>query len=212
MSRSGLDAFAGRILRALVENDTLFHVLRLPAYWGTLPHLVRAVDAGAGERLLDIGCGTGLGMSLTRGTYVGIDTELRYLRMARRRAPGPRCSFLWMSAVDLGFRDGVFDKAVLINMVHHLEEADVDRLLLQLSRVVRGRVVVLDAAPDIANRVGRFILAHDRGRYVRRLADLRALLARRYVIEREEVFYNATRTVRQVLFTLAPLGSSRACE
>jgi len=44
--------------------------------------------------------------------------------------------------------DRLFDKAVLINVVHHLDEDTLDRLFIDLRRVVRRGVVVLDADPE----------------------------------------------------------------
>jgi len=185
-------------------NGVLFHYARLPAYWGTMPRLARALDVRPGERVLDVGCGTGMGTALARNGYVGIDTDLGYLRFAQRWVGAAGCSFLKMSAADLGFRARCFDKAVLINVVHHLDEALLDRFLLELMRVVRSSVVVLDAAPDTANRISRFFLEHDRGDHLRSRRDLRALLERRYRIAHEEVFHNRLRCVSQVLFTLQP--------
>ena len=184
-------------------TGVVFHYARLPAYWGTMSRLAGALRLQPGERILDVGCGTGIGTALAREHYVGIDMDLPYLLFARRGMGAGR-AFAKMSATNLGFRAGCFDKAVLINVVHHVDDEGLDRCLLELTRVVRECVIVLDAAPDTANRVSRFFLAHDRGEYLRPRRDLRALLERRYRVEHEEVFHNTLRYVSQVLFTLAP--------
>ena len=194
---------SARYLERLLTG-VVFHYARLPAYWGTMSRLARALDVQSGERILDVGCGTGIGTALASGGYVGIDTDLPYLHFARRWVGTAGCAFLKMSAADLGFRTRSFDKAVLINVVHHLEDALLDRFLLELTRVVRSSVVVLDAAPDTANRVSRFFLAHDRGDHLRPRRTLRALLERHYRVANEEVFHNRLRYVSQVMFTLQP--------
>lgn len=187
----------------VVERSALFYYLRVPTYWGTLSRVRDALALGEGERLLDVGCGTGMAAVLARGFYVGVDTTARYLAYARRTA-APGRHFVAMSAFELAFADRAFDKAVVVNMVHHLDEPAVERLLAELRRVVRGRVVLLDAAPDAANRVERFLLRHDRGHHIRERDALRAILARHFTVRREEVFHNTVRTAPQVLFDLEP--------
>jgi SAM-dependent methyltransferase len=165
----------------------------------------QALAVELGERLLDVGCGGGMGARLTRGFYVGVDTDLTYLRFARQRLRrlGTH-SFLSMSAMELAFRDGAFDKGMMLNVVHHLDDDMVDRFFRELRRVVRKKVFVLDHAPEHDNFVSGWLLSLDRGEHFRRRDELRPLLARHWDIEREEAFYNTERTISHVLFTLVP--------
>ena len=141
---------------------------------------------------------------LANGPYVGIDATLEYVRFAAQRWQHGQRSFVVMDAFACGFAPGTFDKAILINMVHHLDEAAVAALFDQLRRIVRGRIVVMDAAPEIANPVERFVLRYDRGDYIRTGERLRPLLARHFEVESEERFHNALHIVPQVIFTLRP--------
>jgi hypothetical protein len=136
--------------------------------------------------------------------YLGIDREWKGLRLAYRRRANAACTFAAMGANRLALRTGAFDKAVCIHMVHHLETGVLDAMLAELARVVRGTVVVVDAAPDIANAVERFLLRHDRGGFFRSRADLRQILERHYAVAREVVFHNAIHTAPMAMFTLAP--------
>ena len=197
-------ASVGRLLRRLAANPALFDWTRRIVYAGTFDHVAAALDLRAGERLLDLGCGTGFAAQLRPTYYVGIDQSAERLATARRRRPQAQCGFAAMSADGLGFRTGAFDKAVCIHVVHHLEAALLDAALRELSRVVRGAVIIVDAAPDIANGLERFLLAHDRGEFVRSRDDLRAILTRWYTVEREDLFHNTFRTAPQALFRLLP--------
>jgi len=188
----------------LLDSALLFHLLRSHAYIGTMPRLAACLDARADERIIDVGCGTGLCAGLVPGDYVGIDTHVPYLRLARRLARGRSSEVAKMSGAAFGFRDGAFDKAVLVSIVHHLDDAAVGSLLRGLRRIVRGPVVVLDLAPDHGNRFERFLMRHDRGHHVRDVPTLRTLVERHYRIAHEEIFHNAFHSVAHVLFRLQP--------
>jgi ubiquinone/menaquinone biosynthesis C-methylase UbiE len=205
-SRHGpLNALAERVIHRVVQNSAFFYYARTHFYWGTMKRMRRALDLQPGERLLDIGCGSGMGAGLTTGTYVGVDTEMSYLRFAHARLSArPTHSFACMSAMRLAFGDGAFDKAMMLNLVHHLDETILDGFLQELTRVVRKKVFNLDHAPDLDNAVSGWLLSLDRGANIRPRRELRALLERRYAVESEQTFFNLERTVSCVLFTLVP--------
>lgn len=193
-----------RLVELVLASGAAFHYGRIPTYFGTVPRVEAVLALASGESLLDVGCGTGLFAPVARGTYVGIDTARAYLRFGQRRAENGTHFFVAMSVLDLGFAPRTFDKAIVVNLVHHLDAAAVDQLLIELNRIVRRKVVLMDAAPEAANRFERFLLRHDRGDYIRDRAALRALLGRHFEIESEDVCHNALRTVPQVIFGLVP--------
>lgn len=199
MSFEGLPAPVQRF----IGDRRVFHSTRKPMYWGTLSRVESALALRPGERLLDIGCGTGMFAPCAPGLYLGIDTALESLRFAHARFAGGQRHFAVMSAGALALRPDSFDKALIANVAHHLTEAELDGLLCGVRAAVRGTVVLLDLALDIANPVERLLLRYDRGEHVRPRAALRPLLARRYAIEREEAFHNTLHVVPQVLFRLA---------
>jgi ubiquinone/menaquinone biosynthesis C-methylase UbiE len=187
-----------------LDSATWFHLVRSHVYVGTTPRLAACLDPRPDERIIDVGCGTGLCAGLVNGHYVGIDTNVPYLRLARRHARGHTNHVAKMSGAALGFRDGAFDKAMLISIVHHLDDEAVDSLLNSLRRVVRGAVVVLDLAAEYGNWLERWFVRHDRGHHVRPVPAMRSLLTRHYRLTHEEIFHNTARTVAQVMFRLVP--------
>ena len=204
-SRGPLSALAQRVIHRVVQNSAFFYYARTHFYWGTMKRMRRALDLQPGERLLDVGCGSGMGAGLTRGTYIGVDTEMSYLRFAHGRLRGrPTHAFACMSAMRLAFGDGAFDKAMMLNLVHHLDADILDGFLQELTRVVRKKVFILDHAPDRDNAVSGWLLSLDRGANIRPRHELRALLERRYDVESEKTFFNLEHTVSCVLFTLVP--------
>src|SRR5262249_41056079 len=133
-----LSRVAERVIHRVVQNSAFFYYARTHFYWGTMKRVRRTLDLQPGERLLDVGCGSGMGAGLTTGTYVGVDAEMTYLRFASGRLRArPTHSFACMSARRLAFGDRAFDKAMMLNLVHHLDEATLDGFLRELRRVVR---------------------------------------------------------------------------
>ncbi|HEX8085149.1 MAG TPA: methyltransferase domain-containing protein [Solirubrobacteraceae bacterium] len=113
---------------------------------------VRALGSERGDRIVDVGCGTGnaaLVAARLGATALGVDTAPRLVEVARERAAaeGLDATFAVGDALALPAEDGEFDGAVSVFGVIFAEPEAAARELL---RVVRpgGRIVVTTWTTD----------------------------------------------------------------
>jgi demethylmenaquinone methyltransferase/2-methoxy-6-polyprenyl-1,4-benzoquinol methylase len=128
--------------------------------------LVRELDPRAGERALDLGCGTGpvserLARRLGDLGVVGLDLNPRMLEFAHRRAP--QRSVLRGDAQRLPFPDRSFD---LVSTGYLFKYVELDRLVREIRRVLRpgGRLGGYDfSAPVPGTLAGKLYGQYLRG-------------------------------------------------
>ena len=127
-----------------------------------------------GRSVLDIGCGTGQYQNITDGEYLGVDLNERYIEHAQRRVRNPNHTFRCADALSLLEESRTFDLVLMVDFLHHLSDEECTRLLSCAARLGR-RVAIFDQISEQSNPISRWIVAHDRGAYVRplnRLTDL----------------------------------------
>jgi SAM-dependent methyltransferase len=192
--------------RALLDDPRVFKAVRYPLVGSqkkTRELVRRELDAGAGDSVLDVCCGTGDFADLVPGQYLGIDLNERFIRRARERYDGlPGKRFEVMDATRMQLDAGSYDRAMLVNAMHHFDE-DLNRgILAELSRVVRERIVIVDAIPDPESWLKRLVISSDRGDHVRPLKDQLALIGETLNVERHYAFDSGL--IVQVMFVCSP--------
>ena len=134
--------------------------------------LLEELALAGGERLLEIGCGTGGTMvylaARRRVRILGIDRMAEMLKMARRRlrlcALSDRCRVARVNAGALPLRDRSFDRVYAESVLGFQEESAAMRILDEARRVIRpGGIFVLNETlwlPGVAAELKRQL--HDR--------------------------------------------------
>ena len=125
--------------------------------------------------LLDVGCGIGQYASATAGPYLGIDLNPRYVRYAGERHRGGNKTFRCVDAAQLRDEGQRFDVVLLVDFLHHLSDEQAVGLLKVAAVIARGCVISFEPVLAQTNFVGRWLVANDRGHYMRPLEALEKL-------------------------------------
>jgi len=121
--------------------------------WSRLlaPRFVAFAGIAGGERVLDVGCGTGnLCLSLAEnaniGTVVGVDFSPAYIDAARRRSGGSRIEFQVADACALPFADQSFDHSLSLLVLQFVPQTET--AIREMRRVTRAGGTVAAATWD----------------------------------------------------------------
>jgi ubiquinone/menaquinone biosynthesis C-methylase UbiE len=109
------------------------------------PRFVDFAGLANGEKVLDVGCGTGsLTFALAKlanlGEISAIDYSPVFVEAANRRNTDPRIKIQQADACALPFEDGTFDRALALLVLHFVPEAG--KAVAEMRRVVRPGGVV----------------------------------------------------------------------
>ena len=169
--------------------------------------IAAALRAGPGERVLDIGCGTGTYSEIVPGDYVGLDPDVRRVRYARRRHGTDRHTFEkgWVGDAYQLFGRKSFHKTLIVNVLHHLGDDECRHLLRLVAELTRGRLVVVDADRARANRWQRILLDRVPGHFIRSEAELGHLVRSEFQILRTTRFTTVSHSVPLFVFVCEPL-------
>jgi SAM-dependent methyltransferase len=146
-----------------------------------------------GGRLLDVGCGPKSWLFKLGLDPVGADLNPAYMaEYATQGAPG-----VVASADKLPFASNSFDGVWTLGMLHHLPDPVARETINEFLRVCKpgGYVVVVDAVMPRANwrrPIAALVRRMDRGRFVRKQAELEKLLPDRdkWLVRRWEYTYS----------------------
>lgn len=129
------------------------------------------IQAQAGDRILDVGCGTADILSVMPNVdYTGFDISESYIGKARKRW-GDRGRF-HSQLLDDDAIQGLesFNLILATGLLHHLDDDEVHNLFETLAKGIKpnGRIVTVDGTfAEGQNSVARFIVQQDRGKSIR---------------------------------------------
>lgn len=178
-------------------RNGLRHFLARPKLYDGFQHLVGAYSwrrkvindlvapiLTVGDRFIDIGCGTGdiLQCLPHDVSYFGFDRNPAYIEAARSRFFDRDARFECESVGQESSENyPKFDVAIAFGLMHHLDDADVIKLLQTARNVLteEGVLFLLDPVfVSSQSKLARFIVSKDRGQNVRTLDGYRELCKR----------------------------------
>lgn len=121
--------------------------------------LIEQANIQPGQRVLDLGCGTGIMAIALKGSMpgaqvTGLDADKKALTIARREAEKAGAKIEWDQgfANDLAYADNSLDVVVSSFMIHHLTATDKLRTFREVRRVLRpqGGFYILDFGPPFS--------------------------------------------------------------
>ena len=155
------------------------------------------LQPATGIRILEVGCGPGTILGyLPECQYVGFDISSKYIEMARKRFPQAQFFCERVSQFSLA-RQSNFDVVLALGVVHHLDDEEAIQLFQIAYDALKpgGKLVTLDGViRNDQSRMARWLLARDRGEFVRSEAE--------YVRVASRVFRKVKATVRHDLLRI----------
>jgi len=166
-------AWVSRTMKALLSHPLVYLMFQRLVGAGNLRQRVVAnyVRPKAGDRILDIGCGTADILEyLPSVDYVGFDANSQYVQYAQEKFAGRGHFFCQDVSQEFESEPNSFDIVLAIGLLHHLSAADSHRLLTLAHNVLKhgGRLVTLDNCytPD-QSPIAKYLISRDRGEYLR---------------------------------------------
>jgi SAM-dependent methyltransferase len=185
----------------LLEHPSVYSAWQAPFAAKKFAPVERWLAQNTVRRVLDVGCGAGTNAQhFTGADYVGIDVNERYLESARARFPGQ------FVQADLTTADltslGTFDMILANSFLHHVNDADTERILARLAPLLsaEGTVHVLDLVLPPHASLARMMARLDRGAYARPIEHWRALFTAAFEPLRFEPYFFAGRLWSMVYF------------
>jgi len=125
--------------------------------------MMRPIDFGDGERVLELCCGTGSSSRAIRERgrsielLAGVDLSIGQLRQAREKLPQTRALLVEANAGETPFPDASFDTVIIPHALHEMPRQTRIAVLQEARRVLRtdGRAVILelDDPPGLLKRL-----------------------------------------------------------
>lgn len=164
------------IAASILEHTFVYRMWQAPFAEQKFAPVMANNDLTRVRRVLDVACGPGTNASHFAHTgYLGIDVNERYIRAARKRY---RRNFVAANVLDPNaVSAGQFDFVLVNSFLHHLDSAEVHKILSRLLVTLSpdGFVHILELVLPERPSLARLLARWDRGKFARPLPEWRTI-------------------------------------
>ena len=93
-----------------------------------------------------------------------------------RRHQRPNQLFQCKDVTDLVSTESAFDLVLMVDILHHISDKQCIYLLTTAAHLAKYYIVIFEPVTFQSNPVGRWVIDHDRGEYIRSLEKLHGLV------------------------------------
>jgi|APSaa5957512535_1039671.scaffolds.fasta_scaffold36638_2 SAM-dependent methyltransferase len=181
-----------RIQTKIFSNPFLYHYLRYLFSFGLRTKDVTSfLDSQSNDNILDIGCGIGYYSQFVKNAkYIGVDFNESYIDLATNRYGTEKITFEVKDILNESFNNNfIFNKGLLIGILHHFSDSDVNILLDKIKKTSIDFLVIQDPFYSRWHLINNLLCYFDRGKYVRRIDEYNHLIANHFNILEQKIFF-----------------------
>lgn len=142
------------------------------------------------KTILDVGCGTGDFVEAVpkECKYLGIDFNKQFISYAGKIYGRKNAKFLFQDVTDKNFyQKKSFDAVLLISMLHHLSDKELEEILPIVKRITKKIVIIADIIPDPSGILRKTMVKIDQGRFVRTKEEKIKIVGKYFNVIRNEI-------------------------
>jgi ubiquinone/menaquinone biosynthesis C-methylase UbiE len=181
-----------QIVRKVFSKPFFYRYLRGLIFFGTRTKPIeKALALKSGDTVLDVGCGTGEFSTVVHSDqyrYLGVDMNEDYIVEATKSYGNAYRQFKVLDILKMRFKEKEFEKSLYSGVMHHLSDEENLKVLAEMSRITRDRVVIVDSNPA-GHFINNFLWKNDRGSFIRKIEDQCALVKKVMEITEVSQFY-----------------------
>lgn len=168
--------------------------------------IVQALDLKDTDKILDVGCGNGEYSKIvdSKGYYLGIDKDPNFIKRAKDKFKNKNVKFLLADILQINIFDESFDKAILIFVMHHIDDNECELLLRRLGNIVKDRLVIVENVYTKYHILNNILCKLDRGAFIRTLEKQKMFIGKYFSIDKINYYYTKSFIKKRVLFVCKP--------